>query len=237
MNNPQVLAATLQRQFPGVAFRVLPSPSGRTLDVFWDGATPSESAVGGVFRASGLLVTDSQQGYVAVRLPTGGPDVRQPPPPRAQTPRRTTPPRPSQKALARKTRDGRLGGAVRGMQAPATPTFGAAGLWSIADLGILVRTAENWVRTLETRGTVTYYTAGMCLLALGSGFLAWSLDIRPSLIFGQHLAAELSATSVWFPMGRLETGLQSTVSVITSKITSIWRRSLISPVMPEVAIR
>jgi len=84
------------------------------------------------------------------------------------------------------------------MKPQATTTFGAQGLWLVSDLTILNTTAQRWVQTLASRGTVTYYTAGMFLLSVGAGFLAWTLDIRPSLIFGQHLAEELTATAAWF---------------------------------------
>ena len=65
-------------------------------------------------------------------------------------------------------------------------------IWSMSDLGALYRIADLWISTLNDRGTVAFYAGGMALLSLGSGYLTWGLDIHPSLIFGQHLARELS---------------------------------------------
>ena len=65
-------------------------------------------------------------------------------------------------------------------------------IWSMSDLGALYRIADLWISTLTDQGTVAFYAGGMALLSLGTGYLTWGLDIHPSLVFGQHLAVQLS---------------------------------------------
>ena len=78
-------------------------------------------------------------------------------------------------------------------QRSASLSFGAQGLWSISDLEVIRTVADRWVSGLRNPGTIAYYAGGMSLLTIATGYLAWVLDIRPSLIFGQHLAAQLSS--------------------------------------------
>ena len=85
------------------------------------------------------------------------------------------------------------------------PSFGAQGLWSISDLEIIRTISDRWAASLKNRSTVLYYTTGMVFLTIVSGYLAYALDIHPSYVFGQHLAAALVTDSKWIGTSALVT--------------------------------
>ena len=181
MSNQQTLLAQLNQRFPGADFEVDSTGNG-SLAIFWETASPSNEQVAGLLRSAGLLASSNPNvpGYVKVTTPQTAQGNRPSPPPQ---PNNQPPP---QRAAQNPQNDRSLGH-------KAAVSFGAQGLWSVSDLEVLRVTAERWVRSLQTKSTISYYTGGMSLLIAASGYLAWVLDIRPSLIFGQHLATQLAS--------------------------------------------
>lgn len=169
--------AILQRRFPEADFKVSQFAAGNGLTISWEGP-PDNQRVEVYLQGAGLLTNSDPTlpGCVRVRHPQDTPPQRHQ---MSQTAaKHTRPKRESQHS-------------VRRQKAPIS--FGAQGLWSISDLEVIRVTAERWVSNLHSSSTIAYYVGGMTLLIIASGYLAWVLDIRPSLLFGQHLAAELAS--------------------------------------------
>jgi hypothetical protein len=175
----QPLLAQLEQRFPGVDFEIQPTSKG-SFGIHWYSSQPPTEQVASYFRQSGFYVGSwpEKPGHLQVRIPglaTAG---------QTHIPRQPQQSSSINRAVENPARR-------RSKNPPAS--FGAQGLWSISDLEVIREIAEKWVNGLTTRNTVAYYTGGMSLLVLATGYLAWVLDIHPSLIFGRHLATQLAS--------------------------------------------
>jgi len=202
----------LNQRFPDVDFTTAPyrdDDGTVVIPVTWQFG-PSAMTVAEHIRTHGLPVQVKGEHILEIRLPASAVKNARPgassqgSPPRPKGSGKGNPSRPSgrpdeprpryRRTPPPRPQPNRPAGAA---QNAGVRSFGAQGLWSISDLEIIRTISSRWASSLQSRTVVMYYAVGMTLLTLATGYMAWALDIHPSLVFGRHLADELLDTNTW----------------------------------------
>jgi hypothetical protein len=194
----------LNQRFPNVDFTTAPyrdDDGTVVIPVTWQFG-PSAMTVAEHIRAHGLPVKIKGEHILEIRLPASAVKNARPgassqgSPPHSKGSGKGNPSRPSGRPDEPRPRYRRTP-PPRPQQNAGVRSFGAQGLWSISDLEIIRTISSRWASSLQSRTVVMYYAVGMALLTLATGYMAWALDIHPSLVFGRHLADELLDTNTW----------------------------------------
>jgi len=141
---------------------------------------------------------------VNAQAPPFGGASAPPPPPHSATassrpPAGRRPPAPQRSpAGSRQRRTPSANSRGRSRRLSGAPVTNMHRKWhAMSSLEAIEAKSLEWVNTLTSPGIIKTYIAGMTTLTITFAFVTYVLDIRPSAIFGWHIANTLAASIDW----------------------------------------